>query len=240
MPLLGHLGELRSRLIKSAAAVGIATAASFTWADDIMRWLMKRAGVELVFLTPAEAFWVTFKVALIVGLFVALPVVFYQVWRFISPGLMPRERRYGIAFVVFSSLFFALGAFFCMAVVLPFGLKFLFSYGENIGLKPMISVGSYVDFVVKFLLAFGLIFELPLVITVLSRMGLMTPEFLARNRKFAVLAAFIVGAVLTPTPDIFNQSLMAIPLIVLYEIGIWSAKIFGRAAPVEEAESEKP
>lgn len=240
MPLLGHLGELRSRLIKSAAAVGIATAASFTWADDIMRWLMKRAGVELVFLTPAEAFWVTFKVALIVGLFVALPVVFYQVWRFISPGLMPRERRYGIAFVVFSSLFFALGALFCMTVVLPFGLKFLFSYGENIGLKPMISVGSYVDFVVKFLLAFGLIFELPLVITVLSRMGLMTPEFLARNRKFAVLAAFIVGAILTPTPDIFNQSLMAIPLIVLYEIGIWSAKIFGRAAPVEEAESEKP
>ena len=236
MPLLGHLGELRKRLIRAALAVGVGASASLYWSDELMRWLMRRAGVELVFLSPAEAFWVSLKVALIFGLFLALPVVFYQLWRFISPGLRPKERRYGIGFVFSSTAFFILGATFCMFVVLPFGLRFLFQYGEGIGLKPMISIGAYVDFVIKFLLAFGLIFELPLVITFLARLGLLTPAFLARNRKYAVLIAFVVGAFLTPTPDIFNQSLMAVPLIVLYEIGIWSARIFGRSEAKAESD----
>jgi sec-independent protein translocase protein TatC len=229
MLLMSHLGELRSRVIRSAIAIGVGAAAAFYWSDDIMRWLMGRAGVELVFLTPAEAFWVSLKVALLVGLFLALPVVFYHIWRFVSPGLLPKERRYGVGFIVLSTTLFLVGTTFCMSVVLPFGLKFLFSYGEEMGLKAMISVNAYIDFVIKFLLAFGLIFELPLVITLLARLGLTTPEFLARHRKFAVLLAFIVAAILTPTPDIFNQLLMAGPLILLYEVGIWSARLFGRA-----------
>lgn len=238
MPLLVHLGELRKRLVRAAIAIGVGTTVSFYWSDDVMRWLARRVRVELVFLTPAEAFWVTLKVALIVGLFLSLPVVFYQIWRFISPGLMPRERRYGIAFVLFSTVFFIIGAVFCLAVVLPFGLQFLFSYGEGIGLKPMISVGAYVDFVIKFVLAFGVIFELPLVITFLARLGLVTPEFLARNRKLAVLIAFVIGAILTPTPDIFNQSLMAVPMILLYEVGIWGSRIFRRPGPAGDPDTK--
>lgn len=251
MPLTSHLEELRKRLLVSIVAVGIALAVTFNQSHFIlqlvqaplnMTYVFERVPpyvqaktrpepLTLYFHTPTEPFWTHLKLAFFAALFLATPVILFEVWRFIAPGLLPGERRWALPFVSLSTLFFALGLAFCYKVVLPFALNFLVSFDEN--LKPILTVGEYVDFCVKFLLAFGLIFELPLAITLLARMGLTTPQFLARNRKFAVLLAFIVAAILTPTPDIFNQVLMAGPLLLLYEIGIISARLFGRRKPAE-------
>lgn len=244
MPLTEHLTELRKRLIIIISAVGIGFVLSFYFSKSIFVFLTKPLSSEiayrpefpfiffiekgtpsLVFLAPTEAFWMYLKVSLIAGLFLTLPIVFYQLWKFIAPGLLTKEKRYALPFVIFSTTLFVLGALFCFYFTLPFAIKFLLSYGTE-QLKPMLSVGNYIDFCLKFLLAFGLIFEIPLAIIFLSRIGIVTPAFLAKRRKYAVLLAFIVGAILTPTPDLFNQTLMAIPIIILYEVGIIAARIF--------------
>lgn len=239
MSFFEHLAELRIRIMWSVVAIGLGFVATVYFADRIIKFLARPLTVKLAFLTPTEAFWVTMKVGMIAGLFLALPVVLYQVWAFVSPGLLPRERRYALPFVIVGTVFFAIGVAFALWVVIPFAIKFLVGFGEKQDLTPVISVGSYVDFVLKFTLAFGLVFELPLAITLASRMGVVTPQFLARNRKYAILINFILAAILTPTPDIFNQCLMAGPLIVLYEVGIVAARLFGRRpkppAPATEA-----
>lgn len=230
MPLTEHLSELRKRLVWGIAAVGIGFLASFSYSDRLIGFIVKSIDIKIVFLAPTEAFWAEMKVGFFSGLFLALPVLLYQLWKFIAPGLHPEERRYGLPFVMLSFVFFLIGVIFALIVVLPFAIRFLLSY-QTEWMQPMISVGNLVDFYVKFLLAFGLVFELPLVITILSRMGILTPTFLSKNRKYAVLANFIIAAVLTPTADIFNMMLMAIPLVILYEIGIIGARIFGRRPP---------
>jgi sec-independent protein translocase protein TatC len=165
------------------------------------------------------------------AIFMAMPVILWQVWAFVAPGLHKHERRFAGPFVIFGSLLFLAGGAFALLVVIPFALQFLLNFGKEQGIQPMISVSSHVDFIIKFTLAFGAVFELPLILTMLSKMGIVTPKFLAKNRKYAVLINFIIAAVLTPTPDIFNQSLMAGPLCLLYEIGIISARIFGKRSP---------
>ena len=239
MPWVGHLEELRNRLIKCMVSVGLCFAVAFYFSDRLFSWFKQPLHAELVFLSPAEAFWTQLKVSLFGGFLLSLPFLFYQVWSFVSPGLFRHERRYGIIFIFSSALFFFLGLTFCSLVVLPFALDFLITFGSNAGIKPTISVGMYVDFVLKFLLAFGLIFELPLVITLLSRLGLLTPEFLSRHRRYAILLAFIAAAILTPTPDVFNQTLMAVPMILLYELGILSARMFAKREPQPEAAEEE-
>jgi len=230
MSFFEHLAELRMRIIWSVVTIGAGFIATFAFSDRIIKFLARSMEFKPVFLAPTEAFWVNMKVAMIAGLFLALPVVLYQVWAFVSPGLLRDERRYALPFVIIGTLFFAVGVAFALFVVVPFAITFLVGFGEKQDLTPVISVGSYVDFVLKFTLAFGLVFEMPLAITLASRMGVVTPQFLARNRKYAVLINFIIAAILTPTPDIFNQCLMAGPLIVLYEVGILAARLFGRRA----------
>jgi len=244
MPFLEHLGELRTRIIRSAIAIlaGLAIALNFT--DRIMKFVRRpfdvaAPGQKLVFLTPTEAFWVYMKVALIAGLILAMPVILYQIWAFISPGLHTHEKRYAVPFVLIGSTFFLFGAAFALFVVIPFAMRFLVSF-PGPDLAPMISIGSYVDFVLKFTLAFGAVFELPVVITILARLGVVTPKMLSKNRKYAILVNFILAAVLTPTPDIFNQTLMAGPLCLLYELGIISARIFGRRPERVEKRVEQP
>ena len=184
-----------------------------------------------------EAFWVQMKVALFVGLFLAAPAILWQVWAFIAPGLYAHEKKYAAPFVIVGSLLFIGGGAFSLLIVTPNAVKFLLSYSRH-GLQPMISIGSYIDFLLKFTLAFGAVFEVPLAMTLASRMGFVTPKALAKNRKYAVLGAFIAAAILTPTPDVINQSLMAGPIIVLYEIGIVAARIFGRRrAPAPATET---
>jgi sec-independent protein translocase protein TatC len=241
MPFLEHLGELRKRIMWSLVAVIVGLAIALNFTDRLMKFVRRpfevaAPGQKLVFLAPTEAFWVYMKVALIAGIVLAMPVVLYQIWAFIAPGLYRHEKRYAAPFVLIGSVFFLLGAAFAQLVVIPFAMRFLVSF-PGPDLAPMISIGSYVDFVLKFTLAFGAVFELPVIITLASRMGLVTPQFLTRNRKYAILVNFIIAAVLTPTPDVFNQTLMAGPLIVLYELGIISARLFGRPAARVAAEA---
>jgi len=174
-------------------------------------------------------------VALFLGLFIAAPGILWQVWRFVEPGLHRHEKKYAVPFVTIGSLLFILGGAFSLLIVTPNAVAFLLSYARP-GLQPMISIGNYIDFLLKFTLAFGAVFEVPLAMVLVSRMGLVTPKAFAQSRKYAILGAFIAGAILTPTPDMINQSLMAGPIIVLYEIGILAARIFGRsrAKPVPE------
>lgn len=228
MPFLAHLGELRQRIVVSLIALGVGFIITFNFSDRIITWMARPLGpIKLAFLEPTEPFWVNMKVALVAGAFLVLPVILYEVWAFIAPGLLPRERKFALPFVVLSTLFFAIGATFALTVIVPFSVKFLVGYKTE-NLVATISVNRYVDFVLKFTLAFGAVFELPLAITLGVRMGLVTPQFLSKNRKYAILLSFVVAAILTPTPDAFNQILMAGPLCLLYEAGIVAARVFGR------------
>jgi sec-independent protein translocase protein TatC len=182
----------------------------------------------LIFLAPAEAFWMHMKISLIAAFIASLPVIFSQLWKFISPGLLHKEKKYVVPFVFITTVFFLVGAAYCFFLVLPFAMGFLLTY-KTASMTPMLSVGSYVDFCLKFILAFGAIFELPIAIIFFTRMGFVTPKTLAKNRKYAILLAFIVAAILTPTPDVFNQTLMAVPMIVLYEVGVLVSRIFVRS-----------
>jgi sec-independent protein translocase protein TatC len=242
MPFLEHLGELRVRIVRSLWALLVGLGIALPFSQRIMDYLarpVQSTGNSLVFLALTEAFWVQMKVAMIVGLFIAAPAILWQVWAFIAPGLYEHERRYAAPFVIIGSVLFIGGGVFSLKVVTPYAIQFLLSYSRP-GLTPMISVGSYIDFLLKFTLAFGLVFELPLGITLAARMGLVTARTLARNRKYAILGAFIAGAILTPTPDAFNQALMAGPLIILYEVGIVCARIFGRKAKPATVTDETP
>lgn len=233
MSLTEHLSELRTCLMVSVIAIVVGFVISFYFSEELLKVLTDLISSDqkhvFVFLSPAEALWTNFKVALIAGVLVAMPVILHQLWRFISPGFYEKERRYALPFLVAGVLSFASGVIFCYFVILRYALDFLLTY-KTTDLTPMISIGSYLDFVMKFMLAFGLIFELPIAIIFLTKIGILTISFLTRNRKYAILINFIVAAILTPTPDVFNQLLMAGPLIALYELGIIGAKIFCRDA----------
>ncbi|HEX5816657.1 MAG TPA: twin-arginine translocase subunit TatC [Methylomirabilota bacterium] len=242
MPFMEHLGELRVRIMRSLYAVLVGLVIAFPFSERITEFLMRPVttlGHKLVFTAPAEAFWVQMKVALITGVFISAPGILWQVWAFIAPGLHKHERKYAAPFVIIGSLMFVGGGAFALLVVTPYAIEFLLSYARAT-LQPMITIENHVGFILKFTLAFGLVFELPLILTILARMGVVTPKMLARNRKYAILGAFIVSAILTPTPDMFNQSLMAGPLILLYEVGIVCARIFGRRRAAAVAPAEAP
>ena len=234
MSFMEHLGELRTRIVRSLLALLVGLVIALPFSQRVMDYLAKPAretGHNLVFLALTEAFWVQMKIGLLVGLFIAAPAILWQVWRFISPGLHTQEKKYAAPFVIVGSLLFIGGGAFALKVVTPFAIQFLLSY-ERPGLQAMISIGSYIDFLLKFTVAFGAVFELPLIITILARMGVVNAKMLGRNRKYAILGAFIAAAILTPTPDMFNQALMAGPLIVLYEVGIVCARVFGKKRPL--------
>jgi sec-independent protein translocase protein TatC len=247
MPFWGHLEELRKRLVRSVIAIAVGFAACFNYSEDILSLLLWPMNTKLslqtvfpyVLSTPnpdpqklhyatlIEPFWSHLKIALIAGLMVVFPFVMYQLWKFLSPGLLEKERKYVGYFVFFSTIFFGIGVLFCYLVLLPVAIPFLLSYKTE-NLVAIIRIGDYIDFVLKFLLASGVVFELPLVIVLLSRLGIVSPDTLAKYRKFAFLGAFIIGAILTPTPDVFNQTILSIPIYLLYEIGILASRIFGK------------
>src|SRR5881296_3150203 len=216
MSFLEHLGELRVRIVRALIALLVGTVIGLPFSQRTVDWLARpvtRLNYSLVFAAPA---------------------ILWQVWAFIAPGLHAHEKKYAAPFVIIGSLLFLGGGAFSLFVVTPYAIQFLLSYARP-GLKPMITLQNHIDFLLKFTLAFGAVFELPLALTILARVGVVNAKMLARNRKYAILGAFIAGAVLTPTPDAFNQALMAGPLILLYEVGIICARIFGRKpAPAPE------
>jgi len=257
-PLTEHLGELRNRIVVSLIAVVVTFAGSFYFSENIFALLIspihkvlefssnypyfyfasgKNPDITLVFLAPAEAIWMHIKISFICAFIITSPLIFYEIWRFIAPGLMENEKKYALPFVFTTTSLFLIGASFCFFIVLPFAMNFLLSYKTE-NLQPMLSVGKYVDFCLKFILAFGAIFELPVVTVFLTKMGIVTPEFLATNRKYAILIAFVLAALLTPTPDAFNQTLMAVPIVVLYEVGIWTSRILDKKKKPAEDKTE--
>jgi sec-independent protein translocase protein TatC len=243
MSFFDHLTELRTRIVWSLipSAVGLGIALYFTPAiNKFIQRPLEKMNTKLTFTTPTEPFWNYMKVAMITGIFIAMPIILWNVWAFVAPGLHKHERKYAAPFVIVGSILFLLGGAFALLVIVPYASTFLVSFGQEQGLQPMITVQNYTDFVLKFTLAFGLVFEMPVVITLLSMIGVVTPQFLSKNRKYAILINFVIAAVLTPTPDIINQSLMAGPLCILYELGIISARVFGRRVrkPVVVPETE--
>jgi sec-independent protein translocase protein TatC len=232
MSFFDHLAELRTRIVWSLVGSGIGLLIALIFADRIIKFISRplaARGTELVFTSLTEGFWTYMKVAMVTGVFIASPIVLWNVWAFVAPGLHKHERRYAGPFVIIGSVLFLLGGAFALLVIVPYAAQFLLNFGQGMGLRPMITLMSYVDFVLKFTLAFGLVFEMPVAITLLAMIGVVTPEFLSKNRKYAILINFVIAAMLTPTPDAFNQSLMAGPLIVLYEVGIVSARLVRRA-----------
>lgn len=222
LTFIEHLEELRTRIIKSVVFIIIVSGLLYSFTDTILGFVVRPVG-RLVFIAPAEAFITSIKIALLGGLYVSSPFILYQIWQFISAGLGKNEKRYASLFGVFSFIFFLLGGFFGYFVIVPIGMKFLLGFGTDF-VTPMISVGRYVSFVGTLSFAFGVVFQLPLAILFLSKVGVVTPQFLSEKRKYAIVIIFILGAILTP-PDVITQCLMAVPLLVLYELSIFLSKL---------------
>jgi len=217
MSLIAHLTELRSRLIKCLVATALGSCVGYFFIQDIMHYLTLPAG-KLYYMQPAEAFFTYLKVACVAGFLLALPIIFWQVWRFFLPALTSRERMVLGIVVPASVVLFFCGLAFSFFLVLPAGIKFFLGFG-NAELEALLSVNKYFDFVIMFVLPFGFIFELPLVMTIMGKMGLITSAFLKKYQRIIIFLSFVVGALITPTPDVFTQSMIALPIIVLYEIG---------------------
>jgi len=232
LPLTAHLQELRSRLIASFIAIGIGFIVCYTFSQTLFDILAKPLfkllpqGGSLIFTSVAEAFFTYMKVAFIGGLILASPFVLYQIWAFVAPGLYRHEKRYVLPLLFGGSFFFLLGILFGYFIALPVGFRFLLGYAADL-IKPMPSMKEYLSFSVKFLLAFGLVFEFPVVLVMLARIGIIDAKMMAKQRKYAILLIFIFAAVITP-PDLISQLIMAFPLIGLYELSILLAKIFGK------------
>lgn len=248
MPFTQHLEELRKRLVISAIAVGVGFLVSYAFADQIFQvlcrpWieaLPKDQTVKLIATAPHEAFFTYMKVSFLSGLLLAVPVILWQLWCFIAPGLYENERRWVLPIVFFSSFFFLGGALFGYFLVFPYGFKFFASYATDF-ITPMITTKEFLTFTTRMLIAFGLVFELPIFAFFLAKLGLITAPMLRRLRKVAIVVIFIVAAAVTPGPDVFSQLMMAGPLILLYELSVWIVHIFGRkAAAPEPVEEEQP
>jgi len=255
MPVMEHLHEFQVRLTKIVIVVALFFVGTFFYADTLVQWLrvplqnsfilseLKWVPTDLpkipfVFLAPAEALWQNLKVAALFALILSTPYVLWEIWNFLVPGLHVQERRFVAPFVAISALAFYLGLGFCFFFVLPFALNFLISYGVQAGFIPQLSIANYVGFALWFLLIFGLTFEVPLVLTLMAKLGWVDAPLLMRYRKWAFLGAFLFAAILTPTPDPFNQCLMALPMYFFYEVGIISARVFKKRPQAETSPSE--
>lgn len=225
LTLMEHLEELRTRLIIATVALLVATSVSFIFTEWVLKVLLVPAGgIQPVFLKPTEMFVTYFKVSLIGGVAIATPVILYQLIRFVVPGLKPGEKKYLIFVLPGASLLFILGVSFGYLVLLPFALGYLLNFGGGVAL-PTIAIGEYISFVVTLLLWMGISFETPIVIVFLAKLGVVNHRQLRSYWKYALVASFLAAAVITPTPDPVNQSLVAVPLYLLYEIGVLFARI---------------
>lgn len=248
IPFTSHLDELRRRLIIAFIAVAIGFVAAYGFKEQLFEILVRplklvmAEGDTLIFTNLPEAFFTYLKVAFLTGIGLASPVIIYQFWMFVAPGLYDKEKRLLLPIIFLSTLFFVGGALFGYFIVFPYGFEFFLGFATET-IRPMPSMKEYLSFAAKLLLAFGIVFELPLAITFLAKLGLVTVPFLRKNRKYAILLFFAGSAILTP-PDVVTQIMMALPLMLLYEISIVGARIFGRkplGRPAEDHDdSEEP
>ena len=242
MPLTAHLEELRKRLIISFIALAVGFGISYGFKEKLFFFLSRPLeehlpeGSTLQYIGVPEAFLTYLKLSLFGGLVVAMPVILYQIWRFVAPGLYQREKRYVIPFVFFSMVFFLAGASFCYYIVFPFVFRFFMSFSGG-SLLAMPAIRQYLSFVTRLLIAFGLVFEMPIFFFFLGRVGLVNYKALARQRRMAVVLVFLGAALLTP-PDVISQMMLAGPLMILFELSIQIVRITGKR-PSEEQEEEE-
>ena len=229
--LVEHLCDLRTCLIRSVVGVLLGFLICWIWSSeifDLIRWpitpFLRDGG--LVFTHPVDKFLAHVKVSLLAGVIVSCPYWVYQVWRFVSPGLYIHEKKYGVGFIFLGSFFFLSGVSFVYFVVFPTALKFLLMFGDSTDL-PMITIGKYLSFFFTLTLAFGVAFEMPLFLTILSLMGVIDHQFLRERRRWAIVILALVAAFLTP-PDVISMLALMVPLLVLYELSIWMVKIFNK------------
>jgi len=237
MSLLEHLEELRKRLLWSIVTLAVAFVPCWIWVREIFSFLERplqwiRPGEKLVFLGLADPFLLYFKVAALAALFLAAPFLLYQLWGFVAPGLYRKEKLYLAPFLIFGTLFFVGGGAFAYYIAFPLAADFLLKMGE--GFEMQLAVERYFSFLMTMILGLGMMFELPIVILVLSALGVVTPGFLLRHFRWAVLIIFIVAAIITPTPDIVNLCVFAVPALLLYLLGIAAAYVM---APKKESET---
>ena len=237
MPIMGHMRELRDRIVKSAIALVIGVAVGFIFAPQFIEILRVPAGnMQLQAIELMENLSVYFKVALAGGLIIAMPFLVYQMIAFAAPGLTPRERGYIYRILPAVTIMFLGGVAFAYFVALPPALSFMKNFMSNIA-EPQIRISNYIDIVVRLIVAVGLVFETPIIIMFMARLGLVSPQWLARRRRLWVVLAFIIAAIITPTFDPINQSIIAIPLLILLELSILLARLVykkrGEAVPAE-------
>ncbi|MBI4003711.1 MAG: twin-arginine translocase subunit TatC [Candidatus Omnitrophica bacterium] len=227
LPVIGHLEELRKRLWICAGVILVASMGSLTFAGTLVDWLKRPAGSllpRLAFFSPPEAFVAYLKVAVTAGLVLSLPIVLHELWAFIRPGLTRRERGAGLAFVWWGSALFAAGGAFAYWVLLPVSLTFLLEFGGG-QLEPVISISRYLSFTTMVILACGVVFQWPLAVFLLAKLGVIRPQTLRRKWRHAVVGMVVVGAILTPTTDVATLFLMIVPMLALYEVSIWLAQL---------------
>ncbi len=235
MTLTEHLEELRWCLLKSVLAIVLASAGCYFFSEPIFSFIVAplrqnlQPGQNLIGTNVTEAFFVEIKVALAAGILFSCPVIFYQIWRFVAPGLSKSERKWVIPFVLCATFFFVGGASFCYRFVLPVAFGYFIEQYQTMGVSPAIRIGDYFTFFFRMVLAFGVTFELPVFTFFLVRIGVCDYHFMLRSFRYAIVLIFIIAAVLTPTPDVINQCLLAGPMLLLYLLSIGVAYVWRRS-----------
>jgi len=238
MPFLDHLEELRWRLLKSIISVFVMMVLCFLVSDEILKVLLYPGKnidppVPLQVLKVQTVFIIKLEIALFAGIIISLPVIFYQLWQFLAPGLLKKERKLLPIIVFFSVLCFLIGGAFAYFIIIPYALQFFLSLAP-IDIENNIALDFYIGFLLRLIIVFGVVFELPMLSLILSKFGILTPQFMRKYRKYAIVGAFILGAILTP-PDPTTQMFLAIPIILLYELSIFISYFFAtkREAPIQ-------
>ena len=245
-PLVEHLEELRARIIRALLAWLVGTGVAWTFRVQLLEILKypldvatKVRGIEanLYQQTITEGFIVSLKIAAFGGLILAMPFIVYQVWAFIAPGLYPHERRLAVPFILGAGFSFAVGVVFSYYVLLPFAVPFLLGFLGN-QVIPLLTIDKYMSQVLMYMTVVGLMFELPVLSYLFTKLGLLNWQFLAKNRRIAIIVIVTLAAVITPTADPFNLALLSVPLLLLYEVSIWVSRVAGRGARRAEAEEQ--
>ncbi len=242
MTFLEHLEDLRKRIFYSVIAVVVAVIPAWIFSKQLFEILSQPVtrflpeGEKLAFTTLTAPFMLYIKVSFLAAIFFTSPFIFLQLWYFIAPGLYQKEKKYVVPFVLFTSVFFILGAIFGYFVVFPWACRFFLTMGKDF--QPVITVDTYFSLALRVLLGIALVFELPTLVFFLSRMGLITPRWMVKNFKYSVLLAFTIAAIITPTPDMITQSIVAVPMLALYGLSILIAIVFGKKKKPTEDSSD--
>ncbi len=237
LTLWEHLEELRTRLIRVTIAVVVTGIVGYIFSDQIIYLLSKPVG-KLYFFSPPEAFIIRLKILLFSGLFFSAPYMLYELYKFVEPGLLPHEKKYSVPLIVSGTVLFYVGIAFGLFVALPLGVKVLVEFGGKY-MQGLFNAKSYFNFALLLLFSFGILFEFPVVIVFLSEIGVIDPYKLSKQRKYVIVGIFVVAAIITPSVDMVTQSILAIPLIILFEMAIFFSKLARKRKTVQKNENEK-